>query len=74
MTRAMNIALPEHEVLERCNKKSIRISSLETLQSGGSHLVCITIEEADEARVLFKNAMISGPVRRFAFQRNDSSR
>lgn len=74
ITRAMNLALPEQEVLNGCKKKAIRISSMEPLMSGGTHLVCITIEDADEARRVFGKSLIDGPVRRFAFQRNDQSR
>ncbi len=74
ITRAMNLALSEDEVLTQCKKKAFRISSIEPLMSGGTHLVCITIEDADDARRFFAKALIEGPVRRFAFQRNDQSR
>ena len=74
MTRAINVNLPEPEVLARCQSKSIPISAIETLQSGGTHFVCVTIDGADEARVLFKSAIIEGPVRRFAFLRSNPSR
>lgn len=68
-TRAMNLALTEVEVSDRCGKAAIRISAMEELLSGGTHLVCVTIEGADEARHLFRQNVIAGPVRRASFQR-----
>ena len=73
-TRAINLSLPEQEVVDRCARKGIAISAMEPLPAGGTHLVCVTIEGADEARVLFKSAIIAGAVRRFPFQRPDYSR
>jgi hypothetical protein len=67
MTRAMNIKLPEPDVRAICASQSIRISAIETLPSGGTHLVCTTIEDADEARRKFKKNLIEGRVKRFAF-------
>jgi hypothetical protein len=73
MSRAMNLALPEDKVVAQCDSKAIRISATEPLLSGGTHLVCITIEGADEARRLFKDSIIDGAVRRVAFHRADAS-
>ena len=73
-TRAMNLALSEPEVVDGCGRKGIAISSIEPLPAGGTHLVCVTIEGADDARALFKAAVISGAVRRFPVQRPDYSR
>ena len=74
VTRALNLTLPERDVIERCNQKAIAISATETLLSGGTHLVCLTIEGADEARRLFKREVIPGAVRRAHFQRIDATR
>ena len=74
VTRAMNLKLPEQEVIDKCRHQAIKISAIETLQSGGTHLVCLTIEGADDARHLFKQHIIHGPVRRVPFQFGDSSR
>ena len=49
MSRAMNIKLPEPEVRAGCDSAGISISAIEVLPSGGTHLVCTTIEGADEA-------------------------
>ena len=67
MSRAMNIKLPEPEVRAICDNLSISVSAIETLPSGGTHLVCTTIEGADDARTKFKKSLIEGKVKRFAF-------
>lgn len=74
ITRAMNLDLPEQEVIERCRRAAVAISAIETLPSGGTHLVCVTIEGADAARHLFKQSIILGTVRRASFQRIDRTR
>ncbi|WP_245654094.1 hypothetical protein [Novosphingobium rosa] len=70
----MNVNLPEQEVIDGCRRKAIAISAIETLLSGGTHLVCVTIEGADDARHLFRQNMIHGAVRRASFQRIDATR
>ena len=67
MSRAMNINLPEPEVRAACDNAAIAISAIEVLPSGGTHLVCKTIEGADDARKKFKKNLIEGRVKRFAF-------
>lgn len=67
MSRAMNINLPEPEVRGACDNAAIAISAIEVLPSGGTHLVCRTIEGADDARKKFKKNLIEGRVKRFAF-------
>lgn len=52
----MNLSLPEQVVIDRCVHEAISISAIETLLSGGTHLVCVTIEGADEARRLLSEA------------------
>jgi hypothetical protein len=74
VTRAMNLNLAEQDVIDRCHREAIAISAIETLLSGGTHLVCVTIEGADEARHLFRQDVNLGPVRRASFQRVDTSR
>lgn len=74
ITRALNIDLPESDIIAKCRSKAIAISATESLLSGGTHLVCVTIEGADEARIVFKQAIIPGPVRRASFQRIEAAR
>lgn len=67
MSRAMNISLPEAEVTAQCKAAQVVISAIEPLPTGGTHLVCINGQGADEMRVRFKKHLIEGRVRRFAF-------
>jgi hypothetical protein len=71
LTRAMNLDLTEQTVIDGCRREGIAISAIETLLSGGTHLVCVTIEGADDARHLFKRNIIHGRVRRASFRRID---
>lgn len=63
----MNIKLPEADVVKQCATADVVISAIETLPSGGTHLVCRTIEGADEMRHRFKKQLIEGRVKRFPF-------
>ena len=67
MSRAMNISLPEADVAAICQKAGVRISDIETLPSGGTHLVCVTSEDAEDMRGKLKGHLIEGRVKRFAF-------
>lgn len=67
MSRAMNIRLPEAEVVRHCAAAVVAISAIETLPAGGTHLVCRTIEGADEMRHRLKKQLIEGRVKRFPF-------
>ena len=69
MSRAINFKLPEEKVRKRCDDRGVSISAIEPLPSGGTHLVCKTIEGADEMRLTFKNHIIQGAVPRFPFFR-----
>ena len=67
MSRAMNLNLPEADVLQLCVETGIEVSAIETLPSGGTHLVCKTSEGAEAARLQFAASMIEGNVKRFPF-------
>ncbi|MBC2664544.1 hypothetical protein H7F51_03310 [Novosphingobium flavum] len=67
MSRAMNIALPEGEVTSRCQKAGVVISAIEPLPSGGTHLVCLTSEGAEQMRSEFKAKLLLGKVKRLPF-------
>ena len=72
MSRAMNLSLPEAKVRQLCDQKNIRVSAMETLPSGGTHLVCVVIEDADRIREDLSKFLIDGRVKRFAFYRTNS--
>lgn len=59
MSRAMNIALPEAEVLKTCKSAGIKVSAIETLVSGGTHLVVMTSEDLPAAHAEFKKSLIT---------------
>jgi len=67
MSRAMNLKMPQAEVTALCASAKVVISAIETLPSGGTHLVCATGEGAEEMRKRFKKVLIEGRVKRFAF-------
>ena len=67
MSRAMNLSIAEAAVTESCRKAGVSISAIETLPSGGTHLVCTTAQGAEEMRHLLKRHVIAGRVKRFAF-------
>jgi hypothetical protein len=69
MSRAMNLTLSEAVVRERCQQSGVSISAIEQLPSGGTHLVCVTGEGAEEMRLKLKAHIIEGTVRRFPFYR-----
>lgn len=62
MSRAMNISLPERDVLSACAVAGIGISAIETLMSGGTHLVVTTSEDIPLAHAKFKKNLIEGRV------------
>jgi len=67
MSRAMNVGLPEAKVAAICEEAGVRVSDIETLPSGGTHLVCVTSEGADDMRHRLKGHIIEGMVKRFPF-------
>ena len=73
MSRAMNLSLTEEEVLAECKNRNVIVSAIEPLPVTGTHLVCRTIEGADEIRHRLKKHLIEGKVKRFGFYRQPSS-
>jgi len=73
MSRAINLAMPEAEVVAWCQSSGVAISAIEPLPSGGTHVVCKTGEGADEVRLVLDRHVILTPERRFAFYRAPQS-
>ncbi len=67
MSRAMNVSLAEADVAALCKTAGVAVSAIEALPQGGTHLVCINGEGAEEMRNKMKKHLIEGRVRRFAF-------
>lgn len=67
MSRAMNIKMAHDQVLRRCQKAGVSVSTSEPLMDGGTHLVCTTSEGAVEMRRHFQDHIIRGSVQRYPF-------
>lgn len=67
MSRALNLSMPEADVVAACEKAGVSISAIEPLPQGGTHLVCTISEGSDEMRRKLKGHLIDGPVKRFPF-------
>src|SRR3546814_7136157 len=72
VSRAVNLALPEADVQARCAESGVSISSIEPLKSGGTHLVCVTRDGADEMRLRLQDHVIAGVVDRKSTRLNSS--
>ncbi|HKX80293.1 MAG TPA: hypothetical protein VJM34_17410 [Novosphingobium sp.] len=59
--------MSEADVREKFRKRDVSISAIEPLKSGGTHVVCTTIEGAAEIRRRLRSHLIEGPVQRFPF-------
>jgi len=69
MSRAVNLSMSEADVVKHCADKSIAISVVEALPEGGTRLVCMNGEGADQIRTKLKRHIIEGDVRREQFVR-----
>lgn len=67
MSRAMNVSLAEADVAALCKTAGVAISAIEVLPSGGTHLVCLTGDGAEDMRHRMKKHLITGRVRRYPF-------
>jgi len=63
----MNLTLAEADVVASCEKAGVSISAIETLPSGGTHLVTTNGDGAATMRRLLKKHLVEGHVKRFAF-------
>jgi hypothetical protein len=68
MSRAMNLAMSERDVLDRCQTAGVGVSALELLPAGGVRLVCMSGAGADRVRHLLAKKLIKGEVVRQRFR------
>jgi hypothetical protein len=68
MSRAINLAMSERDVLDRCEAAGVGVSALEQLPSGGVRLVCMGVAGADLMRKLLPKKLIQGDVLRQKFR------
>lgn len=69
MSRLLNIDLPQADVERQCAEHHVSVSAIEPLPGGGTHLVCVRPEGAEEMRQLFSEKLIAGMVQRYPFYR-----
>lgn len=67
MSRAINLSTAQADVEAFCKSANLRISAIETLPSGGTHVVFVTMAEAETLRDKFTKQLIEGRVRRYPF-------
>ena len=60
--RELFVSLAEETVEKRCIDAHVGISALESLESGGTRLVCMSGTGADAMREKFKRHLIKTPV------------
>ena len=58
MSRAMQLAMSEREVLALCGKQNVAISAIETLPGGGVRLVCNSAAGAQLVREKAKSKVM----------------
>jgi hypothetical protein len=68
MSRALNLAMTEAEVVQHCHDKEIAISALEPLPDGGMRLVCMSNYGAAKIRSNLKARIIDEDARRERFR------
>ena len=67
MSRAMNVRLPLSDVETKCAAAKVRISAIEPLPSGHTHVVLTTSEGAETMRKKFGDTIITAKEKRFPF-------
>ena len=63
-SRALNIAAERAAVVQMCQKHDVAISAIETLASGGTHVVMVNSAGAEQLRQIYGTKVILGPVTR----------
>jgi len=66
MSRAINTTASVAEIEKLCASHSFRISTIETLASGGSRVVLLDGRDAERVRQLLKSKILTGDVKRSA--------
>ena len=64
MTRTLNVTLGESDVIARCAALNVGVSATEGLPTGGTRLVCMSVDGAEQMRKKLKTHIIKGEVTR----------
>jgi len=67
-TRAINIGAGTAEVLKVCARKATPVSAIEPLPDGGTHVVLVTLADADTIRRPFRGKLLARNTRRTPFR------
>lgn len=68
MTRTVNLAMAEADIVKHCHDKGIGISVIEVLPQGGVRLVCSSVDGAEQVRTKLRRLVIAGEPRRGRFR------
>ncbi len=69
-SRAMNVSIAQADVVSLCRKHGAAISAIETLHTGGTHVVMLNGDGADTMRKAFGKKLLTGAVVRTPWVRN----
>jgi hypothetical protein len=64
MSRVLFLNMSESAAVDFCKTKSVGVSAIEKLTSGGNRLVCMSSDGAEKARSGLKAKLIKGDVTR----------
>jgi hypothetical protein len=64
MSRTLHVALAESTVIARCEAEKVGVSAVEGLPAGGTRLVCMSVDGAEQMRRKLKTHIIKGEVTR----------
>ncbi|MDP3674901.1 MAG: hypothetical protein Q8R44_07375 [Novosphingobium sp.] len=67
-TRAVNVSVSRRDVEAMCARRAVAISAIEELPDGGTHVVLVTLADADTFRQAFKDKLLGQNVRRTPFR------
>ncbi|HWK35359.1 hypothetical protein [Sphingomonas sp.] len=67
----MNINAAKEDVAATCAKHKATITAIETLLSGGTRVVLINGDDAERIRKAYRTKLLTGPVKRSLWVRND---
>jgi hypothetical protein len=62
MSRVLMLNMSADNATAECAKMDVGISAIEPLESGGTRLVCMSVDGAETARRKFKSKLIKGDV------------
>ena len=68
MSRVLFLNMSESAAMDYCKGKSVGVSAVEKLTSGGVRLVCMSSDGAEKARTGLKSKLIKGDVTREKFR------